>query len=970
MNRLRVVLVSLLALVASACGDGGVQSPDFTPVLQSIRVVTADDSTAPVTLTLPAGRTAQVMAMGRFSNPPGSATPTTERVLSGVSFAVANTAIGVIEDAGMVRAVSIGTTTISASADGVSSTASGEDATLTVIAAALDSIQITPANASIGVGDTQVFGASGTFSDGSTGPVPGTVTWLSSAPAVATVTSPGATTTATAVTEGTSTITASALDSVGNTVTANATLTVTPFQPILQSITITPDPATAPIGRMITFTATGTFSTAPGAGSPTTIGPVTGVTWSVADVNIATIDSTRGIATGRRIGSTTVIATRGSISDTAVINVTAPVLDSLAIVPANATIPLGTTQVFRAVGTFSDGNTSPLIVGWASSNPGVATVAPGIGAMTTATSVATGGPITITATSSRVDDNGFPFVATATLTVTNATLTGLVRVDPSIARITINRAQEFVAIGSFSNGVEQPIDDSQVNWTSSITAVATIDGNGLATGVSEGQVDIRATLVAGAGASGTATARLTVTGAVCTTPLLVSEGAVVREDVSGLCLLCDVLNEGAIVNANPLDFGTIAVPVGLVSGAAGVTVTAVNNPNYAVPFAGGSNAGFIVAKPEGTLLVAELLSQLTLRTLLGNVVQEQTSGLIPLRVELLGLDVASGNFDAALVSFDSSVPYDAIQLSVNSGVASALTDLQVFAACGTSDVPPPAAALVGIARIAPVQSVLTVGASDNLIAIGVFENGVEAPLSDADITWTSNLPAIATVDANGLATGVAAGRATITAGLRTGVVASGTPAQRSAIATVDVIGNPCTTALTAGTGATITDATGGLLCLLCNVEDRANIIDDAPLTFGSINVPVGLLGGSVSVTVRTALSAPLIPGGNPTGFIIGRPTGQVLLAEALSQVQVSTLRNGVVQETGGGGIPLRLDLLGIEVLDTATNLGLASFTPTQSFDAIRLTFNSGLAASNLLNAAPNLRVFQACSLVTPPLIAP
>jgi len=109
-----------------------------------------------------------------------------------------------------------------------------------------------------------------------------------------------------------------------------------------------------------------------------------------------------------------------------------------------------------------------------------------------------------------------------------------------------------------------------------------------------------------------------------------------------------------------------------------------------------STAGFIIGRPAGALLSAEVLSGLTITTLRDGVAQESkrvSSGgiLDPLvRLTLLGL---LGNSDTALLSLTTTKPYDAISLTFSTGVASALTTTRVLGACGTVDldaVPSPA----------------------------------------------------------------------------------------------------------------------------------------------------------------------------------------------------------------------------------------------------------------------------------------
>src|SRR3979490_3262856 len=85
----------------------------------------------------------------------------------------------------------------------------------------LKAIAVTPNPASVGLGGTIQFTATGTYSDSSTAAITSQVTWNSATTAVATITSPGGL--ATGVTTGTSQITAT----LGTVVSPAVTLTVT-----------------------------------------------------------------------------------------------------------------------------------------------------------------------------------------------------------------------------------------------------------------------------------------------------------------------------------------------------------------------------------------------------------------------------------------------------------------------------------------------------------------------------------------------------------------------------------------------------------------------------------------------------------------------------------------------------------------------------------------------------------------------
>jgi hypothetical protein len=235
-------------------------------------------------------------------------------------------------------------------------------ATLTISAATLQSIAVTPANPSSPKGTTRQFTATGTYSDNSTQNLTAQVTWASATPSVATIAAGGL---ATAVNSGTSTISATLSGITGSTV-----LTVTAAA--LQSIAVTPANPSIPKGTTQQFTATGTFS------DNSTQNLTAQVTWASATTSVATITA-GGLATGVSSGTSTISATLGGVTGSTVLSVTAAVLQSIAVTPPNPSIAQGTTQQFTAMGTFSDNSTQNLtgIVTWASATPSVATITAG-----------------------------------------------------------------------------------------------------------------------------------------------------------------------------------------------------------------------------------------------------------------------------------------------------------------------------------------------------------------------------------------------------------------------------------------------------------------------------------------------------------------------------------------------------------------------------------------------------------------
>ena len=125
---------------------------------------------------IPLGISQQFTATGTFSD--GSV----QDVTGVVTWKSSSTGVASITVSGLATGLNIGATTISATMGTVSG-----NAALTVNAANLASITITPANGSIAQGTTTQLNATGTFNNGGTRNLTSQVTWSSSDTTVATV---------------------------------------------------------------------------------------------------------------------------------------------------------------------------------------------------------------------------------------------------------------------------------------------------------------------------------------------------------------------------------------------------------------------------------------------------------------------------------------------------------------------------------------------------------------------------------------------------------------------------------------------------------------------------------------------------------------------------------------------------------------------------------------------------------------
>lgn len=212
---------------------------------------------------------------------------------------------------GLAVSVGTGTTLITASFGGLIS----NSAALTVNAPVLNSIAVTPSGASLAMGMTQQFTATGTYSDGTTKDITASATWASSNSQVAIVSNAtGSKGMATTLSQGTTVITAS----LGGITSPAITVTVT--APVLTSLLVTPSNQSFTITTGgVQFTATGVLS------DGTTEDLTSAVTWTSSNTAVATISmfqGSQGFVTFLSTGTTTITATSGTVSGDTVLTVT------------------------------------------------------------------------------------------------------------------------------------------------------------------------------------------------------------------------------------------------------------------------------------------------------------------------------------------------------------------------------------------------------------------------------------------------------------------------------------------------------------------------------------------------------------------------------------------------------------------------------------------------------------------------
>ncbi len=354
-NGLAAALAVGPATVGAAL-DGVKGSTDLTvteAALVSIHITPANPSLAK-------GTTLQLTATGAYTD--DTARDLTKDVTWGASDPSAASVSNAEGSDGLATALAVGSTSVSATLGSVSGATA-----LEVTAAALVSIDVSPADLSLAKGTTRQLTATGAYTDGSTQDITTQATWSVSDPSVASVSNAaGANGLAKALAVGSATVRAT-LGPVSGTATLGVTAAV------LVSVVVDPHDAVTVVGVTRQFTASGVYS-------DSTVQDLTSqVTWGTSNKKVATVSNaadSRGLATPVRVGSAVISAALGGVSGGTTLTVSKASLVTVTVTPVGPSVQVGKTVPFTATGNYSDGMTLDITKSatWKSSSTKVAKV--------------------------------------------------------------------------------------------------------------------------------------------------------------------------------------------------------------------------------------------------------------------------------------------------------------------------------------------------------------------------------------------------------------------------------------------------------------------------------------------------------------------------------------------------------------------------------------------------------------------
>ena len=382
-------------------------------------------------------------------------------------------------------------------------------------------------------------------------------------------------------------------------------------------------------------------------------------------------------------------------------------------------------------------------------------------------SAVTSGVVTITATSGSIH-------ATATLTVTVAAANlNSISVAPAASSIPVNTTQQFTATGAYSDGSSRDLT-ALVTWGSSAAAVATVDANGLVSGVAAGTTTISATLGAVSGST-TLTVNAPTIVSITVSPDGLTLGVGIKQQYTATATYSDGSSQDL---------------------ASGVTWTSSDNTVASI-----DNNGLATTVAQGTITITATVGSFsdtaTLTVVPASLVSISVTPASPSIA--LGTDqqfIATGFFNDGSTQQLPSVTWsssnvniasiNASGLATSTGTGTVTIKATSGSVSGTASLTVTSATLVSIA-VTPSNSSMAIGTTKQFTATGTFSDSSTQDIT-ASVLWSSSSAAVATINNQGLASSIAAGTTTITATV--GSVSGSTGLTVAAVNLVSIIISP------------------------------------------------------------------------------------------------------------------------------------------------------------------------------------
>ena len=521
-----------------------------------------------------------------------------------------------------------------------------------------------------------------------------------------------------------------------------------------------------------------------------------------------------GLVKGVAAGTATIAVSVGKKSTSVSITVTdahppQSVLTQISVSPSTASISPGQPQTYNAVGYDQFNNVmSGITFTWASD--GSSSIATLNGNVATGVSP---GTVHITASSSGISS------APSSLTVLPPpSVLTTIAVNPAAPSIFIGGTKQLTAVGYDQSGNQ--MSGLTFVWASANKSVATVDGAGLATGVSVGTSQISAS----------------------------------AQGINGNAITLTVNRPPSVLTSIQASPSTASIQAGSVQQFAAVGYDQYNSGVTGIVFTWSSSVTSVAS-------VSGVNSE------------GQNEG------------VATG------LSAGSSL------ITVSASGVNATVSLTV-----TAPPPPPPPPAATIINVTPGDTSINTGGTQQFSALAIDQNGLA--MSGVVFTWTSSDPTVATIDANGFATGVGAGTTQISASAQ-GVNSN------PALLTDSVPDSSVPLTITRLSPPMALVGSGDLMSLTIT---GTGFVQGSLVNFGSnILVPSSVNSMAITVTVPAAELTARTPPNQPLLVTVTNPAPN---AGTSSPLPFTITRHGLVSINFDDGYQSMFDH-GLPILDAA-----------------------------------------------------
>ena len=399
---------------------------------------------------LPLGESEPLVANGTYSD------STVTNLTQSVTWQVSPSTRATIDGKGNLTAISQGAVQVSATYQGVTTSAQ-----VTMAPAALLSLSISAPQTSLPLGESESLVVTGTYSDTTTGNLTHLVSWKITPPTAAKVDVYG---NLTGLSQGAVQISAAYQGVSGST-----QITVAPAA--LLSISVSVPQPSLPLGESEALVATGTYSDASQRNLTQS------VTWQLTPPNLATIDST-GTLTGIGQGAVQISAAYQGVSGSVQLTVAPAALLSISISAPRSSLPVGESESLVANGTYSDKSVKNLtqFATWQAAPSTTATI-DNTGNLTGVNQ----GPVQVSVVYQGVTGSAQVKIAPAALLSLS--------ISPAQSSLPLGESELLVVTGTYSDTTLRDVTPV-VTWTITPSNMVTLEKTGSLSAVSQGTVQI------------------------------------------------------------------------------------------------------------------------------------------------------------------------------------------------------------------------------------------------------------------------------------------------------------------------------------------------------------------------------------------------------------------------------------------------------------------------------------------------